>query len=220
MSTEDTEQVVTASGQHVRTFVRSGLPHTPVWDRAHSVDTVIDAFARGGTLLDAESVDSYLAGIADKAACSLLRDRWKDDFPVAAYGELLCAVAALRGLLGYSPTPTAVEVFDWARQQKEKTAAAIDGPVQDVVVQFINGPYRGVILTYPGEASQPQARPAGFITVPIEWGDDTAPGRGEARYARGEEPTSEGLWRYRLVEDVPAGARPHITVPSRKGGRA
>ncbi|MFC9280861.1 hypothetical protein [Streptomyces collinus] len=203
-------------------YDRNGMPeHTPIWDRARSINTVIDAFARGGTLLDPDGVDVHLAELADKAACSLLRDRWKDDFPVAAYGELLCTIAALRSLLGYSPTPTAVEVFDWARQQKRRTAAAIDGPVQDVAVQFINGPYRGVILTYPGEAIHPQARPAGLITLPIEWGDDTVPGRGEAQYARSsDEPTSDGLWRYRLAEDVPEGARPHITVPDREDGRA
>ncbi|GGN89645.1 hypothetical protein GCM10011579_084750 [Streptomyces albiflavescens] len=113
-----------------------GAPQTPIWDRAHSVDTVISAFARSGTLLDRDGVDVHLAELDDKAACSLLRDRWKDDFPVAAYGELLCTVAALRGLLGYSPTPTSVEVFDWARELKRKAAEAIDGPVEDFVVQL------------------------------------------------------------------------------------
>ncbi|WP_108934663.1 hypothetical protein [Streptomyces ardesiacus] len=205
----------------LQTYDRNGVPeHTPVWDRARSLDTVIAAFARGGTLLDRDSVDLHLSEIADKAACSLLRDRWKDDFPVAAYGELLCTVAALRSLLDYSPTPTAVEVFDWAREQKRKTAAALDGPVEDFVVQFINGPYRGVILTFPGAVAGLGNGPASLITMPIEWGDDKEHGRGEARYGRRAEPTSEGLWLYRLAEDVPEGARPHITVPDQKGGRA
>ncbi|MFF0698349.1 hypothetical protein ACFYU4_37665 [Streptomyces tendae] len=219
MSTEDTEQVVSASGA-AWTFARSRLPHTPIWSRSHSVDATVAAFARGGTLLDRDGVDIHLAEIADKAACSLLRDRWKDDFPIAAYGELLCTIAALRSLLGYSPTPTAVEVFDWAREQKQKAAAEIDGPVQDFAVQFINGPYAGVILSFPGEAKGLGGCPGGVITVPIEWGDDTEPGRGEARYRRGDEPTSDGLWLYRLAENVPQGARPHITVPDQKGGRA
>ncbi|MEU3199629.1 hypothetical protein [Streptomyces sp. NPDC006996] len=202
-------------------YDRNGVPeHTPIWDRARSVNTVIAAFARGGTLLDRDGVDEHLAEIADKAACSLLRDRWKDDFPVAAYGKLLCTIAALRGLLGYSPTPTAVEVFDWARQQKQKAAEAIDGPVQDFVIQFLNGPYSGVILTFPGEMQGPGGGPGQSLTVPIAWGDDSDPGRGEARYARTEEPTSEGLWLYRLAEGVPDGARPYITVPDPKNGRA
>lgn len=202
-------------------YDRDGVPQdTPIWDRACSVDTVIDAFARGGTLLDRDGVDLHLSEIADKAACSLLRDRWKGDFPVAAYGELLSTIAALRSLLGYSPTPTAVEVFDWAREQKRKASEALDGPMEDFGVQFINGPYRGVIMTFPGEVTGLGDRPAGFITMPIEWGDDTEPGCGEARYERRSTPTSEGLWLYRLAEGVPDGARPNITVPDKKVGRA
>ncbi|MFD7505428.1 hypothetical protein [Streptomyces sp. NPDC059850] len=205
----------------LQVYDRNGVPeHTPIWDRTHSVNMVIAAFARGGTLLDRDGVDVHLAEIADKAACSLLRDRWKNDFPVAAYGELLCTIAALRGLLGYSPTPTAVEVFDWARVQKQKAAEGIDGPVQDFVIQFLNGPCSGVILTFPGEMRGPGGEPGLSLTVPIAWGDDTDPGRGEARYERIEKPTSEGLWLYRLASDVPDGARPYITVPERKGGRA
>ncbi|MGW2496230.1 hypothetical protein ACWCV2_17230 [Streptomyces pseudogriseolus] len=205
----------------LQVYDRNGMPEpSPIWDRAHSLDKVIAAFARGGTLLDRDVVDVHLAEIADKAACSLLRDRWKDDFPVAAYDELLSTIAALRSLLGYSPTPTAVEVFDWARQQKQKAAAAIDGPVQDFAVQFINGPYSGVILQFPGQARGWDGGPGLSITVPIAWGDDTQPGRGEATYARTDKATSEGLWLYRLAGDVPEGARPHITVPDRKGGRA
>ncbi|MET9731982.1 hypothetical protein ABZZ79_15415 [Streptomyces sp. NPDC006458] len=149
----------------------------------------------------------------------MLRDRWKDDFPVAAYGELLRATAALRGLLGYSPTPTGVEVFDWARRLKRQAAEAVDGPVWDFTIQFINGPYSGVILMYPGELKEPKEGP-GSITVPIAWGDDAEPGRGEAQYERCDEPNSEGLWLYRLAGVVPDGARPHITVPDRKDGRA
>ncbi|MEU0427151.1 hypothetical protein ABZ235_26695 [Streptomyces canus] len=137
---------------------------------------MISAFARGGTLLDRDSIDVHLAELADKAACLLFRDQWKEDFPVAAYGELLCTVAALRGLLGYPPTPTSVEVFDWARELKQKAAKAIEGPVEEFVVQFINGPYRGVILTFPGEMKGLGGGPGGFITVPIEWGDTRAPG--------------------------------------------
>jgi hypothetical protein len=207
MNPEDTERVVSADGT---TWMFNRYTHQP--DGAHN--TVIKAFARGGTLLDHDVVDEYLAGLADKAACSLLRDRWKDNFPIAAYDELLCTVTALRELLGLSPTPTSVEVFDWARQQKHQAAAAIDGPVKDFAVQFINGPYSGVILTYPGD----EKWPAGTIRLPIVWGNDKAPRRYQAIYGRLDEPTRDGLWRYGLANDVPNEARPDITIPDRRKG--
>ncbi|MFJ2745221.1 hypothetical protein ACIO3O_36815 [Streptomyces sp. NPDC087440] len=86
---------------------------------------VLAAFARSGYHLDAEVLDEHLAEIAEKAAGSLVRDQWKPDFPAAAYCDLLTAVAALRDVLGFDPSCTAVELFAKARKQHE--AAPTDG---------------------------------------------------------------------------------------------
>jgi hypothetical protein len=101
-----------------------GMPVAPLWDRFRNVDLVVNAFSAAGTLLERSVVDLHLLEIVDKAACSLLRDQWKDDFPVAAYTELLTTIAALRSVLGYVPTPTAVDVNTWARGIRNASAEA------------------------------------------------------------------------------------------------
>lgn len=211
MSTEDTEQVVSASGA-AWTFTRSSLSHTPIWGRTHSVDKALSAFARGGTLLDRDSLDMHLAGIADKAACSLLRDRWNDDFPIAAYVELLTSIAALRAVLGFDSTPTAREVLDWAEKLGERLGSELDDPKSSEYAKFVDGPYSGAILIVPGTLAMPDMGPASTLTLPIAWGDTADPGRGEARYKR-EPAARERVWHYRLDDEtVREDARPHIVL--------
>ncbi|MEU1592807.1 hypothetical protein ABZ468_08075 [Streptomyces sp. NPDC005708] len=199
------------------------LPAAEPADTAALVDKVAAVYARGGEILDRYVVDIHLAEVADKAACSLLRDRWEDSFPIAAYTELLCAVAALREVLGFDPSPTGVEVFDWARQIKRKSEEAIDGPSGTFVVQFVGGPYSGVVMGLAGSTSGPRLGPADVISLPIAWGDSTEPGHGEAHYRRSDTPSTDGLWQYRLRAGFPAppdGARPHITAPAAAEGAA
>ncbi|MFF9901276.1 hypothetical protein [Streptomyces longispororuber] len=95
---------------------RDGIPAAPSpVRREHLLDLVSAAYARGGTgPLERDGIDIELYELADKAACSLLRDRWNDTFPVVAYVELLTVTAALRAVLGFDPTPTAREVIDWS----------------------------------------------------------------------------------------------------------
>ncbi|MGW3627795.1 hypothetical protein [Streptomyces sp. NPDC000880] len=185
------------------------------------LELVTAAFARGGVHIAPDALDIHLAEIADKASCSLLRDQWKRDFPVAAYTELLSTVAALRDVLGYSATPTAVEVFDWVREQRKASIEAMTGPRRPYPVSFLDGPYRGVEMVLEGPESGPHAGPPHFTPLPVATGDTERPGYDTVRYKRAEEPTDEGVWLYRLRTDdppPPEGARPHITVPAAKEG--
>ncbi|MEU5425597.1 hypothetical protein AB0H73_08300 [Streptomyces olivoreticuli] len=193
------------------------------------------AFARGGDHIDPELLDSYLVEVADKASCSLLRDRFRNDFPRAAYHELLSNVAALRAVLGFSPTPTAREVMDWQDRQRIVHAEAVRGPKTRHPVIFIDGPYCGVEMGLDGpveacpSADDPLghladgwiAGPPAFISLPIVWGDTERPGHGEVRYQRGYAPNADGLWSFRVRKDdpaVPEGARPHISVSAAQEG--
>ncbi|MEU6756023.1 hypothetical protein [Streptomyces sp. NPDC046685] len=175
----------------------------------------IAAFARGGVHLDESAVlDIHLAEIADKAACSLLRDQWKNDFPVAAYTELLSAVAALRDVLGFAPSQTAVEVFDWVRRQREESARALTSPYQPYPVSFLDGPYRGVEMLLEGPSVGQHAGPPYFTPLPIVWGDTERLGHTSVRYKRGDDPSPEGVWPYRLRTDDPSppeGSRPYLS---------
>ncbi|PNG22346.1 hypothetical protein [Streptomyces cahuitamycinicus] len=199
----------------LQVYDRDGTPMPPSVSRERLVDLVRSAYARGGKHLDRDVVDLELAEIADKAACSLLRDRWNDDFPIAAYTELLSAVAAVRAVLGFAPTPTAREVHEWAENLGKQMAEEIDGLVSPCFIQFVNGPYKGAVLSVP--ARTPAMGPANTLTLPIAWGDTEQPGRGEAQYERIPIP-DEGLWLYRLIHEAPEGSRPHITLPDRQDG--
>ncbi|MCX4677650.1 hypothetical protein OG413_20475 [Streptomyces sp. NBC_01433] len=198
-----------------------------------SVEKAVGAFARGGEYIGPEVLDVCLAEIADKASGSLLRDRFRDDFPHAAFHELLSTVAALRAVLGYSPTPTAREVMDWQDRQRAVYADAVRGPKEQYPVVFVDGPYRGVEMALVGPAeAYPKADdplghlmvgggwiagPPAYVPLPITWGDTEQPGHGTVRYKRGQDPNAEGLWPFRLrTDDVPppAGARPYISVPA------
>ncbi|MER6616305.1 hypothetical protein [Streptomyces xantholiticus] len=191
-------------------YAQDGTPIPPSVSRERLLDLVRAAYARGGNHLNRDDVDIELAEVADKAACSLLRDRWNDDFPIAAYLELLSAVAALRAVLGFDPTPTAPEVLQWSENLGEQLASEVDGPTAPFYVRFVNGPYSGAILSTPGA---PDMGPAATLTLPIAWGDTADPGRGEARYWR-DPAADEGLWLYRLDGDVREDSRPHITLPA------
>lgn len=196
-----------------------------------AVDQAVTAFARGGEHIEPEVLDLYLAEVADKASCSLLRDRFRNDFPHSAYSDLLSTVAALRALLKLSPTPTAAEVMDWQDRQRTVYADAVRGPKTQYPVVFVDGPYRGVEMALDGPAeAYPKADdplghladgwiagPPAFVPLPIVWGDTERPGHGAVRYKRGYAPNAEGLWPFRVRTDDPAppeGARPHITVPA------
>ncbi|SEE85145.1 hypothetical protein SAMN05216483_6790 [Streptomyces sp. 2131.1] len=193
-----------------------GTPIPPAVSREHLLNLACGAYKRGGTYLSRGDLDIELAEVADKAACSLLRDRWDDKFPIAAYTELLAAVAALRAVLGFDPTPTAPEVIQWAKELGEGLASGVEANSL-FYVGFTAGPYRGAVLRFPGVRNG--RGPAESITLPIAWGDTAAPGRGQAQYRRSPIPNDEGLWLYQLDKAVREDARPDITVPpSAQGG--
>lgn len=200
----------TTQNVSLQVYAADGTPIAPTVSREHLLDLARGAYERAGTHLTRDDVDIELADTADKAACSLLRDRWNDDFPIAAYVELLTAVAALRAILGFDPTPTAREVTEWSEKLGERLGGEVEGPTFLSFIKFANGPYKGAVLRVPGQADQ---GPAAVLTLPIVWGDTVDPGRGEARYLRDAEATDEGLWLYRLDDEtVREDARPHITL--------
>ncbi|MFI1201655.1 hypothetical protein ACH4VR_19750 [Streptomyces sp. NPDC020883] len=198
-----------------------------------AVAQAAEAFARGGIHIDPKVLDAHLAKIADQASCSLLRDRFRNDFPHAAYHELLSTVAALRAVLGFAPSPTAREVMDWQNRQRSIYARAMQGPKTQYPVVFVDGPHRGVEMTLEGPAepypnaddplghlagdSAWIAGPPAFVSLPIVWGDTERPGHGTARYKRGDSPNTEVLWPFWLCTDdvpLPTDARPYIASPA------
>lgn len=209
----------TTQNPSLQLYTPNGTPIPPTVSREHLLDLVVAAYGRGGTHLERDAVDIELYEVADKAACSLLRDRWNDDYPLTAYVELLSAVAALRAVLGFDPTPTAREVTDWSERLGERLGSTVDGPTSPSFIRFVNGPYRGAVLRVSGAANQ---GPAASLTLPIAWGDTQDPGRGEARYRRGPKVVDEGLWLYLLDDETREDARPHITLDEaeHKGGGA
>ncbi|MGY1502950.1 hypothetical protein ACW4TU_41350 [Streptomyces sp. QTS52] len=207
-----------------------GMPVAPTWDRAHLVDKVINAYAFNGTELAPDVVDLHLAEAVDKAACSLLRDQWKDGFPVAAYSELLSAIAALRSLLGYAPTPTARDVHDWARALRDISHEAVRGVPADLhEVSIVEGPHRGVALALwgPKESQATDALPGPPLTLelPIVHGDSVTLEHDTAFYSRLKRPNlNSGQWEFWLdrSHEFPAeGSRPHmLPITPDQGGRA
>ncbi|RZU28287.1 hypothetical protein EV284_6453 [Streptomyces sp. BK022] len=195
----------------LQVYEANGTPVPHVDPREQMLKVAAAAFTRSGTYMDPDVVDSHLLEIADKAACSLLRDRWRDDFPVAAYSELLATIAAFREVLGLDPTPTGVEVFNWAALQKRLAMQKIDGQHQQYLVQFRNGPFKGAIMPFHGPTGQ---GPVKTLTLPIAWGDSTERGRGTAIYVRSGDANDQHLWPYKLGNQVPEDARPHIAVVS------
>ncbi|MFJ2783947.1 hypothetical protein ACIQCR_31640 [Streptomyces sp. NPDC093249] len=196
----------------------------------------VSAYARGGEQVTPDVLDLHLSDVAENAACSLLRHRFRAGFPHVAYHELLSAVAALRSVLGFSPSPTAREVMEWQDRQRTLHTAALRAPKRPYAVRFVNGPYRGVEMALDGPtAAYPDPTdplghlatsrwiegPPASVVFPIAWGDTTNPGHGTVRYHR-EEPARDGIWLFRLRTDdppPPAGARPHITVPAQRMDR-
>ncbi|MGY4936154.1 hypothetical protein ACWD7T_34715 [Streptomyces sp. 900116325] len=197
-----------------------GAPIAPIWDRGHQVDKVINAYARSGTIIDRDVVDLHLLETVDKAACSLLRDQWKDNFPVAAYSELLSTVAALRSILGYSPTPTARDVYDWARSVRDASAEAAGEDKDLHEVRIVEGPYMGAVLTVWGpkapQAPDTQAGPLLTLELPTERGDTTNLEQGTAHYKRLKRPhPNTGQWEYMLNRGLPfpaEGSRPNMLL--------
>ncbi|MEE1764376.1 hypothetical protein [Streptomyces sp. SP18BB07] len=195
-----------------------GMPTPPPWDRSREVDLVVSAFAAAGTLLDRDFVDLHLLEIVDKAACSLLRDQWTDGFPVAAYTELLTTIAALRSVLGYSATPTAVEVNTWARNLRNASAEASGNDKDFHEVRIVEGPHMGVLLGVwgPKAPQEPDtlAGPILMLELPTEVGDSKNMEFGTAYYRRLKRPQpNTGQWEYMLdrTRSFPvAGSRPHF----------
>ncbi|MER6109342.1 hypothetical protein [Streptomyces hirsutus] len=205
-----------------------GMPVAPIWDRSHQVDKAINAYARTGMILDRDTVDLHLLETADKAACSLLRDQWTDGFPVAAYSELLATVAALRSILGYSPTPTAVDVNTWARRLREASADAA-GPDRELhEFRIVEGPHLGVVLALwgPKAPQKPGTLPGPplLLELPTERGDTTSLEQGTAYYRRLKRPhPTTGQWEYMLDRErpfPPAGSRPDMLPAPHEDGRA
>lgn len=195
-----------------------GMPVPPLWDRCRDVDLVINAFAAAGTLLERDVVDLHLLETVDKAACSLLRDQWTDGFPVAAYSELLATIAALRSVLGYSPTPTAVEVNDWARNLRDASAEASGDDKELHEIRIVEGPYMGVLLGMwgPKTPQEPDtlAGPLLMLELSTELGGSKDMEFGTAYYRRLKRPhPSSGQWEYMLDRKRPfpaEGSRPHF----------
>ncbi|QOV40186.1 hypothetical protein IM697_18365 [Streptomyces ferrugineus] len=199
------------------------MPVAPTWDRAHLVDKVINAYALNGTVLDRDVVDLHLAEAADKAACSLLRDQWTDGFPVAAYSELLATIAALRSVLGYSPTPTAVDVNTWARNLRDASAEASGNDKDFHEVRIVEGPHMGVLLGVWGpKTPQEPDTLAGPLLMPTEVGDSKNMEFGTAYYRRLKWPEpNTGRWEYMLDRKRPfpaAGSRPRFLPVPAQGG--
>jgi hypothetical protein len=184
----------------------------------HPVDQVVDAYERSGTHLEREDVDLYLLEQADKAACSLLRDQWTADFPIAAYTGLLSTIAALRSVLGYSPTPTPCDVRAWARSVADATGEAAGEAKVFHEIEIVEGPYRGVLLPVWGpedpQAPDTLAGPPLTLELPTERGDSTGLEYGTAYYRRLKRPNpTTKQWEYLLDRGHPfpaESARPHM----------
>ncbi|MEU9495876.1 hypothetical protein AB0D73_29365 [Streptomyces sp. NPDC048215] len=198
-------------------YTSDGTPIPPAVNRERLVDLARGAYERSGTHLDRDVVDLHLAESADKAACSLLRDQWTDGFPIAAYTELLTAVAALRSILGYFPTPTARDVNAWARALRD--ASMVEGEHQDLhEVRLCEGPHRGAVVALWGaktpQKSGARVGPPLALELQTERGDSTNLEFGTAYYKRCREPNpSTGTWEYILDRDRPfpaEGSRPHM----------
>lgn len=195
-----------------------GMPVPPIWNRFRQVDQVINAYSAAGTLLARDVVDLHLLETVDKAACSLLRDQWTEGFPVAAYTELLTAIAALRSILGYSPTPIARDVNTWARSVREASAEASGADRAIHEVQFVEGPHKGALLGVWGPKDSPAsdalAGPVYRLELATESGDSTDMGFGTAFYQRLKRPNPQtGVWEYMLDREKPfpaEGARPRF----------
>ena len=189
------------------------------WEtRAAATARALQAFDRAGEgLAGAEGLDLHLAETADHASCSLLRDRFEEAFPIAAYSELLATVAALRDALGFSRTPTGCEVYDWAREQEKASADAVEGPSSAYLARFFDGPYSGVVLRLYGPAGGDDAGPPLEHVLPIVWGVTGQLDRGMCRYQRVDGPSgAEEMWLYVLRPSDPAlpdEARPAIAIP-------
>ncbi|MGW0032993.1 hypothetical protein ACWDXD_24650 [Streptomyces sp. NPDC003314] len=194
--------------------------------REYLLDQVRAVYDRSGTHLDRDVVDLHMLDTVDKAACSLLRDQWTDGFPVTAYCELLTMLAATRALLGYSPTPTAVDVNVWARGVRDASADAAGDDRDLHEVRICEGPYMGVVLALWGpraaQAADTVPGPPLRLELPIEQGDSADMEYGTAYYARLRQPDPRtAQWEYILDRDRPfpdAGARPHmLPVPASAG---
>ncbi|MFJ7054732.1 hypothetical protein ACIQU7_23780 [Streptomyces albidoflavus] len=209
----------TSSNMSLQLYSADGSPVPRTVSPQHLLDLVCAAYARGGTGLDHHTIDAELYEVADKAACSLLRDRWNDDFPIAAYVELLSAVAALRAVLGLAPTPTAREVTQWSENLERELGSHVGGPTKPSYVRFADGPYRGAVLRLPEPSTPAGAGPTAVLVLPIAWGDTVDPGRGDALYRRALSVSADGLWLYYLVGEVREDARPHITAPATGPGQ-
>ncbi|MET8717375.1 hypothetical protein ABZV52_29865 [Streptomyces sp. NPDC004735] len=192
------------------------VPVPPAVSQEHALDLVRAAHARSGTELDRDVVDLHLAETADKAACSLLRDQWNNHFPVAAYTDLLTAVAALRSILDYFPTPTATDVNAWARSLRD--TSMVEGERQELhEVRICEGPHMGVVVALWG-ADTPrhgaEVGPPMVLELKTESGDSTNLEYGTAYYRRCRQPNpSTDRWEYILDRDRPfpaAGSRPHL----------
>ncbi|MFI1532090.1 hypothetical protein [Streptomyces griseus] len=195
-----------------------GMPTPPSMSREHMVDLTRAAYERSNVHLDRDVVDIHLAEVADQAACSLLRDRWKHDFPVAAYTELLATVSALRSILGYAQSPTASDVSAWARRLWESSAAAAGDDKEFHEIQLRGGPYNEVVVVLWGpKAPQAPGAPAGpplTLELATERGDSENLEYGTVHYKRlNRSPSGGARWEYWLDSEHPdpaEGARPHM----------
>jgi hypothetical protein len=189
-----------------------------------AVDQALAAFQRAGQHYSRDTLDQVLLETVDKAACSLLRDQWTDGFPIAAYSELLATIAALRSVLGYSPTPTAVDVNTWAANLRNASHDKVMGqPAHMHEVQIVEGPHMGAVIALWGSAEAPAADalpgPLYRLELPTECGDSTDMTFGTAYYKRLKQPhPNTGRWEYMLDREKPfpaEGSRPRfLPVPA------
>lgn len=209
-----------------------GIPIPPLVSRGALVGLTRSLYERSpehladmleGDPLDGDLMDLHLAEVATRSARSLLQAqaRWVHGGQAAVHEELLTAVAALRSILGYAPTPTPGDVRAWARglwqDSAAKAAPGEDGTAYSV--EFEDGPYTGVTL---GLWGRTVAGPPLRLEVATEQGDTQFLERGTAHYRCRYYPGPVPRWVYVLDQDRPAparGARPHM-FPSQPGSRA
>ncbi|MDH3039080.1 hypothetical protein [Streptomyces sp. TRM75561] len=180
------------------------------------MDLATAAWERAGIDLGSRGLDRHLCEIADRGVLHLLRDRRGDQPSSAAYGELLTVTAALRQVLGYTPTPTAVEVATWALALRQAAARSLKGSLRDFSVRFTDGPYQGLVIPYPGHHTW--RGPVMSCLMPVKWYDGPVLRHGDAWYTRADDAESDGVWPYRLAEKTPEGATPSITALDTKRG--
>ncbi|MFB6700213.1 hypothetical protein [Streptomyces rubiginosohelvolus] len=170
-----------------------------------------------GDAADGDLLDLHLSEVATRAACSVLESRWSHNGPNPAHLELLTAVAALRGVLGYAPTPTPADLTAWAGALWANSRRWAGANTAEVFVEFREGPHRGIALALwqpqPSGTGSEAGPPLG-LGLPTEHGDTQFLEHGTAFYKLSRHIPAPGeRWSYLLDRNRPfpaPGSRPHL----------